>query len=171
MTSRTRPWRRAALPIAAVALAAAATVAGPADPVRSAQPDWAATDYSPRTNYVLRCSGCHGLAGKGAAAKAGVPDLAGYVGAFAADPDGRSYMTRVPGVRSANLDAARTAAVLNYVVEAFAGPSWKPGTPLFTAEEVAAAQALPRTDVVALRRHVAARLKADGAPVAPYPWP
>lgn len=168
MTESPRPPRR---PLLAAAVAVAAAVAGVAGPVRSAQPDWAATAYTPRTNYVLRCSGCHGLAGKGAAAKAGVPDLAGYVGALAGDPEGRTYMARVPGVRSANLDPARTAAVLNYVMEAFAGPSLKPGTPLFTADEVAAAQALPRTDVVALRRQVVARLKAEGAPVAAYPWP
>lgn len=169
MTRSPRPARRAVL--AAAVVAAAVGMTGSANPVRSAQPDWAATAYTPRTNYVLRCSGCHGLTGKGAAAKAGVPDLAGYVGALAADPEGRSYMTRVPGVRSANLDAAKTAAVLNYVLEAFAGPSLAPGTPLFTAEEVAAAQALPRTDIVALRRQVAARLRAEGAPVAAYPWP
>ncbi|WP_075217167.1 hypothetical protein [Mongoliimonas terrestris] len=171
MIPRSRPPRRAVLPLAAATLVLAVAAGGPTGPARSAQPDWAATNYTPRTNYVLRCSGCHGIAGTGAAAKAGVPDLAGYVGAFAADPDGRSYMTRVPGVRSANLDPAKTAAVLNYVLEAFAGPSLKPGTPLFTAEEVAAAQALPRTDIVALRRQVVARLKADGVPVAAYPWP
>ena len=129
-----------------------------------------AADYSARTNFVLRCSGCHGIDGAGAA-KAGVPDFRGFVGAFAGDPDGRLYVTRVPGVRNANLDPEKTAAVLNYVMATFAGPSLPAGAPAFTTEEVAANQAKPPLDIVVLRRGIAARLKAAGIALADYPWP
>ena len=154
-TTRTGIARRLAALV--VALAAAVPAAG-------------AADYSARTNFVLRCSGCHGLDGAGAA-KAGVPDFRGLVGAFAGDPDGRLYVSRVPGVRNANLDPAATAAVLNYVMTSFAGPSLPAGAPPFTADEVAAHQGQPPTDVVVLRRSVAARLKAAGIALADYPWP
>jgi mono/diheme cytochrome c family protein len=149
--------RGVALGLAAAAMAAAAGGA-------------AAADYSARTNFVLRCSGCHGLEGAGAE-KAGVPDFRGFVGAFAGDPDGRLYVARVPGVRNANLDAAATAAVLNYVMQTFGGSSLPAGASPFTAEEVAGYTARPPLDVVALRRGVAARLKAAGIETAAYPWP
>lgn len=129
-----------------------------------------AKERSARSNYVLRCSGCHGLEGAGSL-KGGIPDLRDFVGAFAADPDGRTYVVSVPGVRNSNLSPNETAAVLNYVMANFAGASAVATAPPFTAAEVMEREALAVTDVVGLRRAVAARLRAEGRPVADYPWP
>ncbi|WP_181702554.1 c-type cytochrome [Chthonobacter albigriseus] len=139
-------------------------------PASAGQPDWTKTGFSARTNYVLRCSGCHGLDGAGSE-KGGIPALRDSIGAFAGDDEGRTYVVKVPGVRNANLTPAQTAAVLNYVMKTFAGSSLPPDAEPFDEAEVASRQSRPVTDVVALRRDVAARLKERGITVADYPWP
>lgn len=134
------------------------------------QPDWSATNYSARTLYVLRCSGCHRLDGAGSE-RGGIPALRDMVGAFAGDDLGRTYVVKVPGVKNANLSPDETAAVLNFVMSTFAGGSLAPGAAPFTRSEIAERQAAPETDVVALRRAVAARLATAGIALADYPWP
>lgn len=152
---------------AAAGFAALALLAGAGN---AAQPDWSKTAYSARANYVLRCSGCHGLDGH-QREKGGIPALKDSVGVFTSDPDGRTYLLKVPGVRNSNLSPADTAAVLNYVMTTFAGESLPADAPAFTADEVEAAAKVTITDVVGLRREVSARLRAQGMKVADYPWP
>jgi Cytochrome c. len=139
-------------------------------PAAAEQPDWTGTTYTARTNYVLRCSGCHGLEGRGGE-RGGVPDLRDHVGAFAGEDDGRTYVVKVPGVRNSNLSPEATAAVLNYVMTTFAGASFAEGTAPFTAEEVVRRRQIAVGDIVAYRRTIAARLAAEGVPLAGYPWP
>lgn len=123
--------------------------------------------YSAPTNYVLRCSGCHGIEGHGAVS-GGVPALAGSVGHIASTDRGRTYMMHVPGLLAANLTDAEIAGVMNYVLGRWAGAATvKP----FTAREVSARRAIPVGDVVAYRRGVVAELSAAGITVADYPWP
>lgn len=130
----------------------------------------AATERSARTNYVLRCTGCHGMEGAGSE-QAGIPDFRGYVGSFARSEEGRRYLMHVPGVTNASLGDAEVAAVMNYVIERFAGASLDSQAPAFNAEEVARLRAEPVADVVALRRTVVAEYVKAGWPVAGYPWP
>lgn len=146
--------------LSGLVLVATALVAAPA----------VATERSAHTNYVLRCTGCHGMEGAGSE-QAGIPDFRGYVGSFARSEDGRLYLMHVPGVTNASLGDAEVAAVMNYVMERFAGASRDPQTAPFTAEEVARLRAEPVADVVALRRTVAAQSTSAGWPVAGYPWP
>lgn len=129
-----------------------------------------ADGYTPVTNYILRCAGCHSMDGSGHPV-GGIPDFRGYIGAFMNDDDGRTYVVRVPGVAGAGLTAAETAAVLNLVVANWAGDS-KPATfRPFTEAEVTERRTRPVTDVVVLRREIAARLVKQGLPMAEYPWP
>lgn len=154
------PWRSRA--VALLALLAPIAAAGTADAGDRAG-DRAHADY------LYRCSGCHGLDGDGLP-RAGIPPFPGLVGAFAADPEGRVYLLHVPGVVGSGLDDARIAAVLNYVIDAWAGDA-SAGLAPFSVEEVRRLRARPVADVVAYRRAVVARLAAKGVAVAPYPWP
>lgn len=130
----------------------------------------AAAERSAHTNYVLRCTGCHGMEGAGSE-QAGIPDFRGYVGSFARSEEGRRYLMHVPGVTNAALSDAEVAAVMNYVMDSFAGASRDPAAAPFTQSEVARLRAEPVADVVALRRMVAADCAEKGWAVAGYPWP
>lgn len=126
-----------------------------------------ASDHSARFNYMLKCAGCHTESGEGLP-HAGIPQFPGYIDAFAGDDEGRTYMMHVPGVMGASLSDAQIAEVLNYVVNSWGDPSV---VAPFTAEEVGTRRAKPVPDVVAYRRELVKRLKAQGAKVADYPWP
>lgn len=128
-----------------------------------------AQPMSARSLYLLKCSGCHNADGSGAA-DAGVPPFPGFIGALAADPQGRTYMLHVPGVKSSGLNDADMASVLNYVLDKWAGEA-KARAPGFTASEVARLRAVGVDDIVTYRRALVARLQKSGAPIAEYPWP
>src|SRR5438552_17445471 len=102
--------------LAAASLAAGADVGGPA------------------LDYALNCQGCHRA--DGAATPGSVPALAGSVGKFPRVPGGREYLVRVPGVAQAPLDAARTAAVLNWVLGRFGRGDGRAGFAPYTAAGV-----------------------------------
>jgi cytochrome c553 len=124
-----------------------------------------------RTLYLLQCSGCHGADGMGDP-RVDVPPFPGFIGAFLRDSQGRRYITNVGGVMSAGLSDSDTAMVLNWVVEAFAGASMPDGGfRKFDAAEVRALRDSRPADAVALRRQIAARLKAQGIDLPKYPWP
>lgn len=127
-----------------------------------------AADRPAQANYLLRCSGCHGPDGSGAPA-AGIPPLPGFISAFTADEQGRTYLMHVPGVVSTGLNDREIAAVMNYVVDRW-GNARQPFT-RFTPEEVTHLRAIEVADVVAYRRDLIKRLQAEGQPVAAYPWP
>ncbi|AEQ52939.1 c-type cytochrome [Pelagibacterium halotolerans] len=129
-----------------------------------------AQERSPHTNYVLRCAGCHGMEGAGAPA-AGIFDFNGMVGAFAGIDEGRTYLMHVPGVAGSGLSDAEIAAVMNYVMETWAGASLPEPYEPFTEAEVTQRRAIPIPDVVENRRDVAALLAAMGIETADYPWP
>ena len=129
-----------------------------------------AQDKTPHTNYVLRCAGCHGMSGAGAPS-AGIFDFNGMVGAFAGIDEGRTYLMHVPGVAGSGLSDAEIAAVMNYVMETWAGDSLPEPYEPFTRAEVTARRAIPIPDVVENRREVVALLEALGIETADYPWP
>lgn len=127
-------------------------------------PGWAG-DYSPRTNYILHCSGCHRDDGMGTVI-GGIPAFPGSVGYIAGSDLGRTYMLHVPGVISNNLSDAEVAGVLNYILD-----NWGGDSPHFTTAEVTRRRAEPVADVVVFRRSVVAELKRSGIEIAEYPWP
>lgn len=129
-----------------------------------------AQEHTPHTNYVLRCAGCHGMNGSGAPA-AGIADFNGMVGAFTGIDEGRTYLMHVPGVVGSGLSDSEIAAVMNYVMETWAGSSLPDPYVPFTASEVGERRAIDIPDVVENRREVAALLEALGIETADYPWP
>ncbi|MFV0384289.1 c-type cytochrome [Paracoccus sp. (in: a-proteobacteria)] len=119
-----------------------------------------------RRDYILHCSGCHGMTGKGTIA-GGIPPFPDSVGKIAGSDIGRTYIVHVPGVNSAGLSAGEIADVLNYILDQWG----EGGDPRFSGHEVAERSALPIGEVVAYRRKVVAELSAAGIEIAEYPWP
>jgi hypothetical protein len=62
------------------------------------------------TQYVLHCSGCHGLEGHGLASN-GIPDLS-EAWRYANTSAGRKYLISVPGVAASRLNNHDAAAML-----------------------------------------------------------
>jgi hypothetical protein len=126
----------------------------------------AASERSPRVNYILRCAGCHGIEGAGTII-GGVPSFHGSVSDLANDDAGRTYVLNVPGVLGTSLTDSEIAAVMTYVVDNWGGEP----APAFSPEEVALRRATPVADIVAMRRALAAKFAAEGRPLPEYPWP
>jgi cytochrome c553 len=128
-------------------------------------------DHSASSNFIQYCSGCHGQDGRGGGVNSGIPDFRNFVGAYASDDGGRTYVLHVPGVVNTSLDDAEIAAVINYVMKTWGGTSLRAGFIPFTAREVTSRRARSVPDVVALRRQIVQRLHANGISTAQYPWP
>ncbi|MGI9204930.1 MAG: c-type cytochrome [Woeseiaceae bacterium] len=71
----------------------------------------------PKIDYLLYCRGCH-LA-NGAGVSPVVPTLIDEVGRLLQVNGGREYIVRVPGVSQTEMNDAKLAAVLNWVVSEF----------------------------------------------------
>jgi len=110
-----------------------------------------------RLDYTLNCMGCHRAGGEGAPPD--VPRLRDRVGYYLEIPGGREYLVQVPGARQAPLDDAELAAVLNFILDEFAGGSMPAGANHYAAEEVAALRASAPTDIDAVRRRLEAELE------------
>jgi hypothetical protein len=113
---------------------------------------------SPRSDYLLHCGGCHLENGSGNPPE--VPDLRRDLDWLARSPEGRSYLTRVPGASQVPISDGRLAAVFNWILETFY-PDEADITP-FTATEVTASRQLPMYDPLAHRREL-----QKGAPKGP----
>jgi hypothetical protein len=126
---------------------------------------------SPAPIFIQHCSGCHGLNGDGGGATSGIPKFRDFVGAFAGDELGRTYVLHVPGIANTSLDADTIAAVVNYVMTTWGGVSLPKKFRAFTKMEVETRRRYPVSDIVALRREVVVRLHAKGIATSAYPWP
>ena len=84
----------------------------------------AAQTETARNNYLLRCMGCHGA--EGDLQQPGMPKPKGSVGHFLKVPGGRAYLAQVPGAAHSPLSDEELAAVLNYILERYAGASRPP---------------------------------------------
>ena len=149
---------------ALVAAAAAAAAAAPIGPAR------AASAGTPRLDYVLHCSGCHGVAGAGVPSR-GVPRLAGEVGKLLWVPDGRAYLAQVPGVGNADLTDAELARLLDWLPVALDPEHRPPDAAPFTAAEVGRQRALRQGDVLARRAAVGGQLAERGIALRSYAAP
>ena len=119
---------------------------------------------SPAFNYVLHCQGCH-LEDGSATSGSGIPALAGSVGRFLRVPEGREYLTRVPGVAQSSLDDAALAELLTWLVRHFSAAELPPNFVPYTAEEMARGRRMPLTDVEGTRRKLMKEI-ADGEEAA-----
>lgn len=101
----------------------------------------AAFGASPRTNYLLYCSGCHLPSGVGNPPN--VPTLHDELGRMMAVEEMRAYLVQVPGSSQTPLTDADLAAVVNWMLQEFNADTL-PGDfrPITTGEVSAARQTI-----------------------------
>lgn len=127
-----------------------------------ALPGQAAEDAgSPRMNYLLHCSGCHGPDGSGSPDH-GIPSMLGTLGHFLTVQDGREFLIQVPGTSHSNLGDREVAELANWLLKTFSPAEVPPGTKPYTKEEVTALRHHPLTDVPSRRAQIVSRLKDRG---------
>jgi hypothetical protein len=122
---------------------------------------------SPRSNYLERCGGCHGVDGRAFAPT--VPDLKDKVGWFLCDPAGRDYVSRLPNIVFSHLTDDELAAMMNYALFDLGGSSTPKSAKPFTGREMGEVRRRPWTvtDLEAHRAQVVRTLVAHcGAPDA-----
>jgi mono/diheme cytochrome c family protein len=134
----------------AVALAATCPAAG-------------ATDFG-RQNYLLHCSGCHLPDGSGSAPNE-VPTLHGIPGHFASIPEGRAFLTQVPGIAYSSLSDAEVAEILNWSLWEFSRDTLPPDFRPFTPEEVTRLRAVRPAAIFKVRAEVLELLRQRGVTV------
>jgi len=98
-------------------------------------------------DYILNCSGCHRMDGRGSRT---VPSLLA-MRELLGKPGVRAYWAQVPGVAQAPLTDARLAALLNWLVKRFTGQS---PNPPYTKEEAKRLRRTPLRDPVVRRSKI-----------------
>lgn len=123
----------------------------------------------PRVDYMLHCRGCHGPDGAGAPGAA--PSFRGQVARFLSVPGGREYLIRVPGTAQSELDDARTAALLNWLVREFSAEEMPADFVPYGAEEVGRHRRAALIDVPAVRRALVQAMEEAAPPQASHRAP
>ena len=88
----------------------------------------------PQVDYLLHCSGCHMPDGTGLASV--VPTLHDVIGRMVTEPEGRSYIVRVPGVSQAPINDEKLTEVLNWMLTEFSSDTLPQNFKPFTVKEV-----------------------------------
>ncbi len=122
-----------------------------------------ATDFG-RQNYLLHCSGCHLPDGSGSKPN-DVPTLPGIPGHFASIPEGRAFLTQVPGIAYSSLNDAEVAEILNWTLQEFSRETLPEDFQPFTTEEVARLRAERPAEIFKVRSAVLERLRERGVTV------
>jgi cytochrome c553 len=123
------------------------------------------SDVRAQRNYLHNCVGCHQTDGSGAPAE-GVPSFQGMLGSFLHVSGGREYIVQVPGVMNSSLHDRDIAELMNWLLPRVAGQTLPPGTPPYTAEEIARLRKSRPLDFAATRRDLVSRMR-EAAPSAP----
>jgi hypothetical protein len=124
----------------------------------------AAGDPGAHLDYLLKCSGCHNSDGSGHPLK-GIPDFRGQVGYFVLLPQGRAFLMQVAGLMNSGLPDERAAAVTNYIVETFAGPSMPPDFQPYTPDEAKRYRESRPADLAHRRQTLYQQITAAGHPL------
>ena len=109
-----------------------------------------------KQDYVLNCMGCHLVDGAGK--PPAIPRLKDRVGYYLTIPQGRAYLAQVPGAANSLLDDRQLTAVLNWIVDEFAGASRPAQFEPYAVDEVAAYRRTRLADVDALRHALGAEI-------------
>lgn len=115
--------------------------------------------YSPQTNYVLHCQGCHGVDGIGGLPDE-VPPLLDSIGYYLEVPEGRRFLIQVPGIAHAPISDLELAGLLNHILRKFSAKQLPPSFVPYTPEEVGLVRR-SRADVVAARAQLVSTLRED----------
>lgn len=129
-------------------------------PLLLSLPCWA-TANSPKFNYSLYCMGCHQADGSGSPDN-GIPNMRDEVGHFLRLPEGRAYLSQVPGTLNTPLDDAQTAALLNWVMKNIGRSSVPADFQPYTAADVARYRATIPNDIPQTRVRLVERLHRAG---------
>lgn len=119
-----------------------------------------ADDYA-RQSYLLHCAGCHLPDGSGSKPN-DVPSLHGIPGHIAKIPEGRAYLTQVPGIAYTPLANAEVAEILNWMLREFSKDTLPADFVPFTESEVAALRQTRPAEIFKVRAAVLARLRELG---------
>ncbi len=103
----------------------------------------------PKVDYLLHCSGCHLPDGSGLAPV--VPTLHDVIGRLVAEPGGRSYIVRVPGVSQAPINDEKLTEVINWMLTEFSSDTLPENFKPFTAKEVSRARSQLLADPLKFR--------------------
>lgn len=126
----------------------------------------ASANASPRTDYMLKCMGCHGPDGAEVVGK--VPAFKDNVARFLSVEGGRAYLVQVPGSRQSPLPDKAVADLLNWLLPHFDAAHMPANFQPFTGDEVADLRVHRIADVVAerarLMEEIAALSSAQSAP-------
>lgn len=115
-----------------------------------------------KKNYRLHCMGCHQADGRGAPDN-GIPSMRDEVGHFLRLPEGRAYLSQVPGTLNTPLSDGETAELLNWVMVNIGRSSLPAGFRPYAADEVRAYRASVPEDIPGMRLRLL-KLLADNPP-------
>lgn len=93
---------------------------------------------SPRTNFLLYCSGCHLTNAEGKPPN--VPTLVGELGRMLSVADMRSYLVRIPGASQAPISDAELTEVINWLLEEYNADTLPDGFVMLSEDEVTTAR-------------------------------
>jgi mono/diheme cytochrome c family protein len=122
-----------------------------------------AVDFA-RQNYLLHCAGCHLPDGRGSAAN-DVPTLRDIPGHFTRVPEGRAFLTQVPGIAYSPLSDAEAAEILNWMLYQYSSDTLPADFTPFTEGEVKRLRAERPAEIFKIRDSVLARLRTLGVQV------
>jgi len=93
-----------------------------------------ADDAQAKVDYLIHCQGCHlpgavGMAGK-------VPRMKNFLGYYLHSEEGRQFIVQVPGAATANLDDARLADLMNWLLLSYSKIELPEDFEPYTAAEV-----------------------------------
>ena len=114
-----------------------------------------------RIDYMLHCSGCHGMDGLGKPEK-GIPRFADQVGHFLRVPEGRAFVMQVPGLLGVRLPDERAAAVTNWMIREFAGASLPTDFTPYSADEARRHRESRPADIIGRRDEIYRNLLQQG---------
>lgn len=120
-------------------------------------------DYA-RQSYLLHCAGCHLPDGSGSAANE-VPSLHGIPGHFAKLPEGRAFLTQVPGIAYSPLGDAEVAEILNWMLQEYSKDTLPDDFEPFTTAEVSRLRATRPAEIFKVRAAVLERLRELGVTI------